>query len=152
MPALTRDEKLSAFAHLREGLIELARRLPPSLRHRLDVGRRRVAFEIHAPTTSHRHLCIEASPGHVEHQFGRLWTENLTLDHTTADTLLAACDAVFVGRVREVKDLRTGIYYHVYRLTTRGPKRFIRDTEYHPLHYLPLRIRQVSIRRISALV
>lgn len=110
-----------------------------------------VSLELRAPTKAHRALSVEASADEMEYGLGKLWTEYNRPDEVLARHVLAACDAVRAGRVREVRDRRTGLIYHVYRLTTRGLNEFARDSDYSLWHWLNLPIRKVKIARLSPL-
>jgi hypothetical protein len=109
------------------------------------------SLQLRAPTLSHRPLSIEASAHDIEYSFGKLWSEFSLPDEVSARYVLAACDAVCAGRVREVRDCRTGLIYHVYRLTTRGLNEFTRDSDYSLWHWLKLPVRKVKIARLSPL-
>ena len=110
-----------------------------------------VWLELRAPTKAHRSLSVGASALDMEYSLGKLWTEFGKPDEALARYVLAACDAVRAGKVREVRDRRTGLIYHVYRLTTRGLNEFARDSGYSLWHWLKLPIRKVKIARLSPL-
>ena len=108
-------------------------------------------FEVKAPTQSHRNLSISASTDEIDYSFGKLWSEFLEPSQAVVDDLLAHCDAIRDGWVREVRDLRTGLIYHVYRLRSRGQNRFSKDSQSSLWHLLRLPIRRVRIHRLPPL-
>ena len=109
------------------------------------------SLRLRAPTVAHRGLSVEASAHDIEYSVGKLWSEYNQPDEISARYVLAACDAVLAGKVREVRDRRTGLIYHVYHLTTRGLNEFARDSDYSLWHWLKLPIRKVKITRLSPL-
>jgi hypothetical protein len=133
-----------------EELRAFAARLPDDV-VRFKSDGRFVSFELRAPTEAHRTLSIEASADEIDFNFGKLWSEYERPDETAARYLLAACDAVCAGKVREVRDRRTGLIYHIYRLTTRGLNEFARDSQFSWRFWFKQHIRQVKITRLSPL-
>ena len=146
-----RAKGLEGFIMLSEGLESLVAELPKGVRASFARSSTGVHFEIKAPTSEHRQLNIDAGPQSFEYQLGKIWTENLEASPEVARTLLAACDAMVAGGVREVRDLQTGLLHHIYRLKTRGRNGFVRDSEYSLLNRLRLKVRRVRVTRIPAL-
>ena len=109
------------------------------------------SLDVEPPTKRHRRLFIEGSPPEVNYELGGVWTEGLDPQPDVLRHLLAECDAVREGRVREVRDLDTGVLWHVYRLKTRGLDYFVRDTQYSIWHYFRRRVRRVKIQRLPPL-
>jgi len=110
-----------------------------------------VSFDLRAPTPAHRSLTLEASAEFMDYSFGKLWSEFPSPDKVSAQYILAFCDAVRAGRVREVRDRKTGLIYHIYRLTTRGLNEFARDSQFSWRFWFKPHIRQVKITRLSSL-
>ena len=141
----------SWYVMLAAGLREFVATLPPEVNCKLDEQAREVSLTVKPPTPQHRTLSIDANYYEVDYELGRLWGEFHTPTEESCQYLLAMCDAVRDGRFREVKEQRTGQIYHVLRLKSRGLDEFARDSDFSPWHYLRLKIRRVSIKRIPPL-
>jgi hypothetical protein len=135
-----------------EELHAFARGLPPSVRWEFerDDGRY-FRLDIYPPTDRHRRLVIEGSPPEITYELGKVWTEGLEPTAEVRTNVLAACDAVRDGKVREVRDLDTGALYHVYRLKTRGCDAFIKDSQYSFWHWFKRRVKRVRAERLPPL-
>jgi hypothetical protein len=125
--------------------------LPAQIEATCEVDGDFVSLCIKAPTHAHRELNVEASPGEIQYALGRVWTEQIDPTPDNIREMLAACDAVRDGLVREVRDRRTGVIYDVYRLRTRGYDKYLRDSQYSLWHWLRLRVRRVKIHRLPPL-
>lgn len=138
-----------------DALEAFGRSLPHDVVWSLERNRNGVEFAVEAPTPDHRSLSICAESSEIEYSLGSLWTEGLEPVPATLDSLLAACDALREGRVREVRDRKTGLLYHVYRLNSWGRREFVIDSQYAFRHVLDRlfghRIRDVSIHRLPPL-
>lgn len=110
-----------------------------------------VSLKVVAPSSRHRVLTVEAQPSDIDYSLGKLWSEFELPDEQAARYVLAACDAVRQGRVREVRDRRSGLIYHVYRLTSRGFDEFSRDSQFSFRHWFKRKIRKVAIKRLPPL-
>ena len=129
--------------------------LAPGVVWSLKRERNWIEFDIEAPTSAHRSLSINVGPSEIEYALGAIWTEGLETTPDVRDRLLAACDALRAGRVREVRDRETGLLYHVYRFNSRGLREFAVDSQYAFRHALTRwfkhRVRHVSIHRLPPL-
>ena len=96
----------------------------------------------------HRRLTLEGSLAEFNYTLGKVWTEGLEPSPAVCDRLLATLEAVRNGGVREVRDRRTGVIYHVYRLKTHGFSEFMEDSQYSFWHWLKLKIRDVQIHTV----
>jgi len=139
------------FSAMGDALETFGRSLGPEVVWALERDADSLWFEVKAPTKAHRDLTIGATTDEIDYWFGKLWSEFLEPSQAVVDDLLAHCDAVRDGRVREARDRRTGLVYHVYRLRSRGQHRFSRDSDYSLWHWLKPRIRRVSIHRLPPL-
>ena len=128
-----------------------ARSLPHDVQWTFKRDRHGFDLEVSPPTDRHRRLVISASRTEIEFELGKIWTERLSPEAEVLQNILAACDAVRDGRVREVRDLDTGVLWHVYRLKTRGLDRFMRDSEYSFSHSLWRRVRRAKVQRLPPL-
>jgi hypothetical protein len=143
-----RPNWLPAFA---EQVHAFARTLPQDVKWTFKRDRHGFELEVSPPTDRHRRLVISASPTEIEFELGKIWTERLSPEAEVLQNILASCEAVRDGRVREVRDLETGVLWHVYRLKTRGLDRFMHDSEYSLWHYLKRRVRRAKVRRLPPL-
>jgi len=134
-----------------EEVLAFARSLPPDVRWTFERNGHGFDFVIDPPTDRHRRLVISASRSQIEFELGKIWTEGLNPEREVLQNLLAACDAVRDGRVREVRDLDTGVLWHVYRFKTRGLNRFLRDSEYSFWHSFHRRVRKAKTQRLPPL-
>lgn len=134
-----------------DDLEAFARTLPAGVNYDVERQSDWASLTVKSPTSSHRDLSVTASPGGVEYSLGGIWTEDMEPSPALLQSLLASCDAVRDGGVREVRDRRTGVYWHVYRLRTRGLNRYARDSEYSLWHWLRLKVRRVKIHRLPPL-
>jgi len=141
-------EWLPAFA---EEVLAFARSLPPEVHWTFERDAHGFDFFVDPPTERHRRLVISASPSAIEFELGKIWTEGLSPEREVLQNLLAACDAIRDGKVREVKDLDTGLLWHVYRFKTRGLDRFLRDSEYAWPWSRWRRVRRVEVQRLPPL-
>jgi hypothetical protein len=133
------------------GLEEFANDLPRSVQHKFERGRNEVSLTIPPQTPRHRRIDVYATPFNYEYQVGKLCGENDHPDAAAGLRLLAALDALNLGRVREVRDQRTGLLYQVYRLKTRGLDSFVQDSQYSFRNYWGTTVRKVKIARIPPL-
>jgi hypothetical protein len=124
--------------------------LAPSVERRFEWEEGELLFEVQPPTERHRSLAISGNASGIEFQLGEVWGEFDFPDQVALTALLAACDAVRDGRVRECRDRSTGLIYHVYRLRSRGLDQFQRDSQYSFRH--ARRIKRVDIHRLPPLV
>jgi hypothetical protein len=108
-------------------------------------------LDVLPPTFGHRRLTLEGSLAEFDYTLGKVWTEQLEPSPTVCDRLLASLEAVRDGRVREVRDRRTGVIYHVYRLKTHGFSEFMKDGQYSFWHWFKLKIRNVQIHTLPPL-
>ena len=108
-------------------------------------------LDVLPPSTGHRRLTLEGSLAEFDYTLGKVWTERLEPSPTVCARLLASLEAVRNGAVREVRDRRTGVIYHVYRLRTRGFSEFMKDGQYSPWHWFKLKIRNVQIHTLPPL-
>jgi hypothetical protein len=136
---------------LADALQAFGETLPSEVRRTFERGRNYASLSVEAPTPAHRRLVVDLSEGDCEYTLGKLWTEQILPTPETSQRILAMCDAVRDGRVREVRDRRTHLIYHLYRLKSRGLHTWQRDSEYAFRHYLRLPVRKVEIRRLPPL-
>tara|TARA_R110000764_G_scaffold51902_1_gene113276 strand:- start:57 stop:530 length:474 start_codon:yes stop_codon:yes gene_type:complete len=108
-------------------------------------------LDVLPPTFDHRRLTLEGSLVEFAYSLGKVWTEQLEPSPAVCDRLLASLDAVKDGRVREVRDRRTGVIYHVYHLKTHGFSEFMKDGQYSFWHWFKLKIRNVQIHALPSL-
>jgi hypothetical protein len=145
------SEAADWFPAFADALEAFAADLPDDVRREWVRRGDEVWLIVPAPTPAHRELAVSADPGGIEYSLGKIWTEPFEADWTKARRVLAACDAVRDGRVREVCDRRTGLLYHIYRLRSRGFREFMQDSEYSLWHWLRLKVNRVAIHRLPPL-
>ncbi|MFN3814763.1 hypothetical protein [Brevundimonas sp.] len=125
--------------------------LPESVEHNFERGHDHFLLDILPPSALHRRLTLEGSLGEFDYTLGEVWTERLDPSPSVCTRVLAALEAVRDGKVREVRDRRTGVIYHVYRLTTHGLSEFMQDGQYSLWRRLRLKIRNVQIHTLPPL-
>lgn len=108
-------------------------------------------LSIPAPTEQHRSIHLNGDSSGLEYHLGKVWTENLEPSPEICSRLLASLDAIRSGAVKEVQDVRTGVIFHVYRLRTRGFRKFLQDSQYTLWAWLKLKIRNVRIHTLPPL-
>lgn len=140
-----------AFALLAQGLAEFEKTLPQSVKRKFERDNDAVSLDVEPPTSAHRRLLVDGFPTNFEYSLGKIWTENIDATPEAALEILAACDAIRDGWVREVRDLRTGVLYHVYRLKTHGLNKYLNDGQYSLWHWLRRKVRRVKIQRLPPL-
>jgi len=139
------------FARFADQLEGFVRALPEGLDVEWERRAHYLNLTIAPPSPAHRRLDIEAGPGGLDYALGKVWGEGYAPTEDVGNRVLAACDAVEAGRVREVRDRDTGMLYHLYRLTTRGCDEFMWDSQYSFLPKLRKKIRNVQITRLAPL-
>jgi hypothetical protein len=152
---MTRAPAMAYEAFVDE-LEAFANALPAQVERSFRRDQREFELAVKAPTPAHRDLSMMGDSSGVEFTVGDIWTEPVKATPELFVDLLAACDALKAGGVRECRDRRTGVLYHVYRLRTRGLKRFVVEGQYSFWHssiwrWLGLKIRSVSIHRLPPL-
>lgn len=136
------------FADQLEAFIQT---LPEGIKVEWERTRRYFNLSIPAPTAAHRQLDIDAAPSGVDYALGKIWGEGYSPTEEIGNRILAACDAVRAGRVREVRDRDTGVLYHLYRLKTRGCDEFMWDSQYTVRAWFKKKVRKVQVARLAAL-
>ena len=141
--------EISAFVDAVEAF---AHGLPERTPHEFERDGDAFDLRIKAPTAAHRVLALSLDGGELEYSLGEVWTDQI--DPKTADLnqLLATLDAVRDGRVREARDRRNGVIYHLYRLDSRGLRTWLRDGQYSLWHWLRLKIRRVDVHTLPQFV
>ena len=139
------------FADFAAELEAFAAKLPNGVRHEFVKQGDFVSLTIEPPTPAHRKLVVAGDPNGLEDALGKVWSEPYQVDAALTSRVLAACDALRDGRVREVRDRRTGLIYHLYRLRSRGRDEYLRDSQYSLWHWLRLRVRKVAIHSFPRL-
>jgi hypothetical protein len=112
------------------GLEAFVASLPERLNVEFERGRTDLRLAIPAPSSAHRTLSIEAAPGDIDFELGEVWGEFDEPDYLAARTLLAWCDAIRDGRVREVRFADTGAVYQIARLRSHGLDAFSRVSSF----------------------
>jgi len=138
----------TAFADELEAFVQ---GLPGGLVVQWKKSRRHVSLGIKAPTSRHRDIWLELGPDGGEYAVGKVWGEYDWGSEEIAQNLLATLDALKAGQVREVRDRRTGAYYHVYRLKTRGLDGFMQEGQFRFFGGFKIPVRKATISRISPL-
>ena len=149
-----RRETPDWFVQFADELESLYRALPTEFANLFERRVDSVELRTKAPTPRHRSVYMGGPKFDFEYSVGKIWTERLELTPDLCQHLLACLDALIAGRVREVRDLDTGVLWHVYRLKTRGLNTFARDTEYSLWHsrWLNHRVRRISVTRIPPMI
>jgi len=142
---------LAPFAPFADALEAFSVTLPLDVRRTFERQRDYASLEVDAPTPAHRKLVVDIAKADCEYRLGALWTEQILPTPDACQRMLAMCDAVRDGRVGEVRDRRTRLIYHLYRLKTRGLDTWQRDSEYAFRHYFRLPVRKVEIHRLPPL-
>ena len=141
------------FARFVDELEALAAGLPPGVRRTFRRGRGRLDWfelDVRPPTPAHRRLMLDGDENNLDYSLGDVWTELIEPSPAVVTDLLAVCDAVKLGRVCEVRDRRTGLLHHIYRLKTRGQDRYLRDRQYS-WPWQGGRVRKVRSHRLPGL-
>ena len=133
------------------GVETFAASLPSTVNHSFERRGDYFLLDILAPSAQHRRLTLEGSLAELDYTLGKVWTERLEPSPSLCNRVLATLEAVRDGKVKEVRDRRTGVIYHVYRLTTHGFSEFMQDGQYSPWHWLKLKIRNVQIHTLPPL-
>ncbi len=143
------------FVQFVDELEKLHRALPTEFAGPFERRVGSVELWMKAPTPRHRSAYLGGPEFDFEYSVGKIWTERLELTPDLCQHLLACLDALIAGRVREVRDLDSGLLWHIDRLKTRGLNTFVRDREYSFFwhsRWLNHRVRRVSITRIPPMI
>lgn len=143
---MTRAERQAVYERFTVGLQAYVASLPERLHVHFERSRTDLRLNIPAPSTGHRTLSIEAAPGDIDFELGEVWGEFDEPDDLSTRTLLAWCDAVRDGRVREVRFADTGAVCQIARLSSHGLDGFSRASSPGP------RGRRRAPYRVSRLV
>lgn len=125
--------------------------LPPSVHRQFQRNGDYFEFITDAPSSAHRRMSLVGDHHELEYSLGKIWTESISPARADLGQLLAALDAVRDGRVKEVREERTGLIYHLYRLDSRGHRGWMRDSQYSLWHWLRLKIRRVTVHTLPPL-